>query len=105
MTKMAEWHLDELRQSLDRNHWRLEAELVGDDYMNSGVWRITRPDGSNPVHIEFEGLDDLEVLPIAKAYACRVKEAPELSLYFRRPGNDWKTNLDAFVKSLDRVAT
>jgi len=38
----ADWHLKELRASLEKRGWRVAAELPGDDRTISGSWdRVT----------------------------------------------------------------
>ena len=83
---MSEWHLQDLRNQLQREHWHLVAELSGNDYDISGVWQVSRPNGSSVAHLEFEGLDDMQTLPLDRAFACRIREAPGISLYFRKKG-------------------
>ncbi len=102
---MSIHHLRDLRNLLESHHWVVAAELPGDDYRVSGVWRITRPDGTNPLHIEFEGLDDMETLPIEKAYACEIAELPEVSLYFGRVGRSWPADVRSFIEQLEAATT
>ena len=102
---MAEWHLESLRNELERNHWRVIEELDGNDYDISGVWEIARPDGTSARRIEFEGLDEMRTLPVAKSYSCRLQENHAVSLYFRRPGERWARELAAFVSQLGSDTT
>lgn len=53
---MSEAHLTDLRKVLEQN---------GNEYDISDVWVVERPDGTGIFHLEFEGLDDLNVLPIS----------------------------------------
>ncbi|MEM7262780.1 MAG: hypothetical protein AAF488_12375, partial [Planctomycetota bacterium] len=87
---------------LEQGRWRIAAETSGNDYDISGVWQITRRDGTSELHLEFQGLDDLETLPIERAYSCRVREASDVSLYFRRKGSAWQQELREFVERLGR---
>ena len=82
---MARWHLDELRAALARRGWRVARELAGNGRDISGVWELARV-GSKRVTVEFEGLDDLEALPIACCYAARVRGRSGTGLYFGRRG-------------------
>jgi hypothetical protein len=53
-------------------------------------------------YVDFEGLDDLRVLPLAESYGCNVREGA-LSLYFRRQRSRelWEAELRAFVDGLE----
>ena len=79
---MAQWHLDELRSALESKGWKFHAELPGDERKISATWVLHR---GIELMIDFDGLDDLAVLPIEKAYACTARNSPH-SLYFRRRG-------------------
>jgi hypothetical protein len=68
---MSEVHLDNLRNALEKSHWVVTLELDGNDYDISAIWVVSRPDGTAIRNIEFEGLDDMETLPIEKSYGCR----------------------------------
>lgn len=103
---MARWHLDELRTVLERKGWRVVAELPGDDYRVSATWELRRSGEPDPLLIDFEGLDDLKVLPVDESYACRVR-GTDHSLYFSRRGETgstararWRDELESFVRSL-----
>lgn len=101
---MSNLHLEELRSALERNHWRVVAELPGNEQSVSAVWRISRPDGSCPVHVEFAGLSENEVLPIEEAYGVNVREAPDVKAYFARPSRTWPSELGQFIVRLQRWA-
>ena len=99
-------HLDALRNELEKHHWRITAEMPGNEYDISAVWQIARPDGSETKHIEFEGLDDLKTLPISDSYGCRVREIPSLNLYFGKfHGSAFQPELVTFVQELHRSTT
>ena len=97
-------HLRQLRNELERHHWKIIAEEDGNDYDISAVWVIERPDGSNQLHIEFMGLDDLETMPIEKSYGCSIKEAPSIEAYFARISRSWPKELSEFIKKLERFS-
>lgn len=108
---MAKWHLDELRNALERRGWRYEGELPGDDYRISATWRFGRSGRDTFLLIDFEGLDDLRTLPITESYACHVRGSQH-ALYFRRRGHrgsrsrdHWLQELAAFVAVLDAPVT
>ena len=96
---MAEWHLTDLRNALRRRGWAVLAEHTGDDARVSGSWEIQRSTAVPPLFIDFDGLDDLLCLPMSESYACHVRGGA--GLYFRRPGDRWRAELEAFVRSID----
>ena len=102
---MSQAHLTELRKILENSHWVIASEFEGNEYDVSGVWQVSRPDGANKMHIEFEGLDDMNTLPVEESYGCRVKEAPNINLHFSRVGRSWSEELTKFINELNNVAT
>jgi hypothetical protein len=107
---MAQWHLDELRGTLERKGWKI-TELPGDDYRLSATWSLNRSAQSPEAFIDFEGLDDMKTLPIVESYACSERGKPN-SLYFGRRGErhsrtreSWKAELEVFVRAIDGVRT
>lgn len=97
---MGDQHLKQLRNLLERCHWRIVAESPGDGYWYSGVWEIERPDGSNSLSLVFNGFDDMQTLPMERSYGCEIKEHPEIGLYFSKINRSWKTNLSEFADKL-----
>ncbi|MDJ0711074.1 MAG: hypothetical protein QNJ14_11815 [Woeseiaceae bacterium] len=97
---MSKIHLNDIRQCLESAQWKIVEELDGDGYRISGVWVIARPDGTNLFHLDFEGLDDMETLPVEQSYACAIREAPYVSCYFSRPGRSWPNELANFENML-----
>lgn len=103
---MARWHLDELRRALEGKGWRVVAELPGDDRKVSGTWELQRSRDPRSLLIDFAGLDDLNVLPLEKSYACQARGTNH-SLYFSRRGETgsaarsrWHDDLKSFVETL-----
>src|SRR5687767_12971734 len=104
---MASWHLDELKAALEKRGWRI-AELPGDeDRKISGIWELSRSGDTRTLALDFDGLDDLQTLPMDKSYACQVR-GTQISLYFSRRGETgsdarerWKAELASFAKALD----
>lgn len=94
-------HLKQLRNNLERKNWNIISETKGNEYDLSAVWVIARPDGTNRLHIEFLGLDDLQKLPIEKSYACRIKELPKISVYFNKISRLWPKKLHEFIEKID----
>lgn len=99
---MSSQHLNDIKAALERSHWRVVDELPGNDRNISAVWRIARPDGSDFLHLEFEGLDDMETRPIERAYGVRVREAPAIAAYLARQFRTWPTELSQFIGNLER---
>lgn len=97
---MADWHLKDLENALERSHWVVVERLPSDDYRHSGFWIIARPDGSHAQTLAFHGLDDLTALPMEQSYACTVVSSAEVGLDFvKRPG--WNLKLAEFVSTLN----
>ena len=99
---MSQTHLLDLRRALEQYGWTISDELGGNDYDISGSWLVTRSDESATLHIDFEGLDDLETLPMDKAYACRIRENPKLGAYFARKNRSWPSELAKFIRELNK---
>jgi hypothetical protein len=99
---MAQWHLDGLRDALSKKGWHVVAELAGKDYDVSGSWQIQRSTQRPALHIDFQGLDDMQTLPMERAYACRLREQSEVSLYFSRQ-RTWDEGLRTFISELDKM--
>ena len=97
-------HLSDLRMALQRSHWCI-TEMPGNDSNISAVWRVARPNGSQVFHLEFGGIDGLEVRPIEKAYGITVREAPTIGAYFARVERSWPTELEQFLARLEQWAT
>ena len=101
---MSNFHLTQLEVALERNHWDIAERRPGDGYRYSAIWIITRPDGSTRLSLQFDGLDDMETLPIEKSYACNIAEFPEVNLYFARKGRSWKEGLKQFIDRLNMLS-
>ena len=105
---MAEWHLKDLRNALESRGWRIVNELPSRHLYISGTWEIER-DGKR-LSIDFNGIDDLNTLPMEKSYGCGVEGKIE-GLFFSRKGTKgseraktWKNELEKFVRGLDNFA-
>ena len=107
---MADWHLKELRASLEMRGWRVAAELPGDDRKISGSWHMKRAGDTRDLILDFEGLDGQGVLPMFESYACRARGTSH-TLYFSRRGvggskarERWNYGLAAFVEAVSNSA-
>lgn len=105
---MAEWHLNELRNAIERLGWRFVEEHSSNNVYVAASWEFKRSD--KVLWIDFEGIDDLRTLPIEESYGCRARNRPNHGLYFRRKGSGasasreiWLSDLKAFVASLDNT--
>lgn len=100
---MSDFHLAQLEAALERNHWIIAERKPGDGYQYSAIWIITRPDGAIQLSLRFDGLDDMETLPVEKSFACHIAEFPSVNLYFARKGRSWKERLKQFTSQLDTL--
>jgi hypothetical protein len=106
---MAEWHLKELRNELEKKGWWVITEHPSHHLYASGSWEIQRNALFPPIFIDFEGFDDLKNLPMNESYACHFRNQNASALYFSKRGEKsdsnrrkiWKSNLIDFVKQLD----
>jgi hypothetical protein len=105
---MAQWHLDELRKSLEQHGWRIVAELPGDGVRFSGAWQLQRGNDPSAPVIDFDGLDatGTNCLPMPESYGCRVRGTRHV-LYFSRRGTPrapartrWQRALAAFTRAV-----
>lgn len=102
---MGNRHLDDLRNALEAKGWRIIAEHPGDDYRVSASWEIQRSTRRLPHFIDFEGLDDLNCLPLPQSYGCTLRGDHGLGLCFYRQRSRyrWKEELQAFIVGLDEL--
>jgi hypothetical protein len=100
---MSQHHLDDLKNALEQKGWKILENRPGNDYDISGSWVIRRSEFLPPLTIDFNGLDDLNCLPMAQSCGCSIRDRPNISLYFtkKKKQGRWKKTLDAFVDSLD----
>jgi hypothetical protein len=97
---MSHQHLADLRSHLAHRRWRIVRELPGDDRAASAIWEISHASPTTSLHLVFEGLHENGVLPVERAYGCRLREDPTISAYFARVGRSWPKELEAF-RSID----
>lgn len=96
-------HIEDLRDKLHHNNWTILEELEGNDLNISGNWIIQHLYRPNKLTtLVFEGMGDLEVLPIEQSYACYLSENPSISLYFSKNNPvAWRENLNDFISKLN----
>ncbi len=99
---MGDTHLNELRRALQDKGWRVLSEREGDGYKISRAWQIQRSTTAAVTELLFDGLDDLQVLPIERAYACHVAGRRSVSIYFGSMKEFWKA-LPTFMSRLDSL--
>jgi hypothetical protein len=97
---MSNKHLKELEDILNTFHFIISNRLDGNGYDISETWEICRPDGTDKIHIDFEGLDDMKTLPVEQCYGCKIREQPLNFLYFFKSQTKWKTELMDFVNKI-----
>ncbi len=98
-------HLKQLRKTLEDNRWVVVEELPGNDYEISGYWKVARPNGASEFCLAFEGLDDMETLPIEKSYGCHIVGNKEVGLYFGKVSKSFPEELSGFMGALSRGST
>lgn len=96
-------HLEILRKALENDHWVVLEELPGNDYEVSAYWKVARPNGDSPFELAFEGLDDLNTLPIENAFGCHVVGREEIGLCFGKVNKSFSEELSGFVEALSNV--
>jgi len=96
---MAVWHLDQIESKLQQKGWSIKSRELGNDYDISSTWIIKR---SVVQHIDFEGLDDMQTLPIEKSYGCHIRDK-NIDLYFHKKGPAWDNALNKFVDLLNQL--
>jgi hypothetical protein len=105
---VADWHLRELEDRLAKRGWKILSVHDGDGYRVSASWEIGR--GDRRLFLDFQGFDDMAVLPLERAYAVDVRGHPSCDLYFgkrpteARPNRSWEEDVTAFVAALDGLA-
>lgn len=95
------YHIEDLRDQLHNHNWIVLKESEGNDLDISEYWTIRhRYQPNKTCTLAFEGMDDLEVLPIEKSYACFLSEEPAISLYFSKSIKLWKRDLNTFISKI-----
>ena len=96
------YHIEDLKDQLHNHNWIVLKESEGNDLDISEYWTIRhRYQPNKTCTLAFEGMDDLEVLPIEKSYACFLSEEPAISLYFSKSIKLWKRDLNTFILNLN----
>ena len=98
---MSQHHLNELLHALTQKGWRITSTHSLDDHpYDFHVWTIER--GPVTLDIQFARFGSAgEDLALDKSYACSVTGHDDVSLYFSKPSDKWKADLNAFVSALD----
>lgn len=97
-----QFHIDNLETILYNNQWQILERKFGNDFDISEIWLISHLYYPNhTINIVFEGLDDLQVLPIKQSYVCYVLEDKNINLYFSKHNkNEWKKSLTVFINQI-----
>lgn len=93
-------HLKLLKNALESNKWLVVSESEGNDYDIAAYWEVARPSGAPTFTIAFNGLDDMQTLPIEQAFGCYVIGKTEISCYFAKVNKSFKVELDNFIKAV-----
>lgn len=98
---LAQWHLDALKTALSGQGWRV-TEKPGNGRDIAASWELQRGNDARRPVLDFQGLDDMNTLPIERAYACTLR-GTTTSLYFGRKGDgtNWTEQLAAFVRQME----
>ena len=96
---MSQHHLNDLHHALTQKGWTIVETLPGDDYRVSAVWVVAR--GDSNARLAFDGLHEIECLPIERSYACHLEGDHLHSVYFGK--KSWKIDLASCVDGLNRV--
>ena len=100
---MAQWHLDEIENSLNGIGWTVIERLEGNENQNFiGRWIIKR---ASERILDFDGIFDsmgntIKNPSLFKAYACQITET-DISLYFYKRGQKWDENLERFINLIN----
>lgn len=104
---MSQAHLDALSKALTQRGWRV-SELPVMENDGGGTWEIQRGLQGARIHIDFDRFNGWgDPQPIEESGFCWVRDATDLSLYFRqvkRSRDIWKKELADFVRALDRFS-
>ena len=100
---MAQWHLDEIENALNRIGWNVTKRIPSSDNFIGG-WTISR---GNLRTIYFNGIFDglgntIKNPSLDKAYGCDIQDT-NISLYFYKKGKMWNEALKNFVDELNRL--
>lgn len=97
-----QFHINDLETSLYHNQWQILERQVSNEFDISEIWVISHLYYPNhTLAIVFEGLGDLEVLPIEQSYACYILENKAIELYFSKHNkNQWKQSLMLFINQI-----
>lgn len=102
---MAQWHLEDIENSLKRTGWIISERIEPNEKESFiGGWVIKR---ASQRFIDFDGIFDgmgntIKDPSIDKAYACRIRET-DISLYFYKKGKKWDENLKRFAIELNEL--
>ena len=100
---MAQWHLDEIENSLNRIGWTIIERKNPNEKENFiGAWIIKR---ASERIMDFEGIFDgmgntIKNPSLDKAYGCQIN-GTDISLYFYKKGKKWDENLEGFINEIN----
>jgi hypothetical protein len=93
--------IDQLREKLTANKWRVVAELEGGEKAPV-IWQVQRKKDKGPYHLEFRADKSSQ---IELAFGIRIRELKQTSIYLYRQSNDaaWGRVLDEMITALEEV--
>jgi hypothetical protein len=98
---VSSFHIADIENSLYHHDWRI-TKSAGNDLEISEIWVIGKY--HKRLTLIFEGMGDLEVLPIEESYGCYLQNDPSASLYFSKNNRkEWGKNLLDFIKKLEEI--
>jgi hypothetical protein len=98
---VSSFHIADIENSLHNGDWII-TRSAGNDFDISEIWVIEKY--HKILTLIFEGMGDLEVLPIEESYGCHLQNDPSASLYFSKNNRkEWKKNLLNFIKKLEEI--
>ena len=102
---MAASHVASLEAKLKQEHWEVAIKGLPSSYPIAEVWEVRNHHFPGiTLHIAFGGMDDLNVLPLEKCYACHVQGHEDSGIYFSHSRKIWEHDLECFVRSLNEIA-
>lgn len=100
---MAQWHLDEIENSMNQIGWVI-TKRIESSASSLGGWIIKR---QSERFVDFDGIFDhrgntIKMPSLDKAYACGIRDT-QISLYFYKKGKNWNESLQKFVDEMKEL--
>jgi hypothetical protein len=96
---MSSAHIKDIENHIYQHGWTIEKK-EGNDLDVPEVWLLNKH--RSRLLLIFDGMGDLDVLPVEQSYGCYIDGTPSVSLYFSKNNRqEWKKKLLEFMKKLD----